>query len=276
MSSNIALQHLKFSYDSLYGSLLLGPSVAVSLSEIVEVGGVVAIAGLVSNLVSYKVAKISIEKGWSDNQTRGAIFFSSLSIFAVSACAVAILGMGGAISCIIAGAGISLLNMIFFEGKIDDARRMDQNHLNWKKAHKEIKKYIESFAEYAKLVSFKTAAKPDDLLKSSFNKPERGTLFLSMINEEQEKLDKAIVAAKNSQIVHKIRDDMDRYACMYEQLSDEQTAGLISATDLYSECAKEGLYSNKHESIVKVEAFVDENLSKILAKYKELKLEPAA
>lgn len=277
MSSKIALEHLNFSYDSLYGSLLLGPSLAVSLSDIIEVGGVVSIAGLASNLVSYKIAKISIENGLSENKTRGAIFFSSLAIFAVSAIAIALFGMGGAISCFVTGAGISLLNMIFFEGKINDARKVERNHLDWKKAHREFKKYTDSFDEYAKLVNVIVVARPEGLLKSSFNKPESGTLFLIMINEAQEKIDELIITAKNSKFVQEIHDKMDRYCQLLENLSDEQSKGLLSEKDFYSLCVnKDGLYSNKRENLVKVEAFVEDNLSKIEARYKELNIDLAA
>lgn len=267
---------IQFNYNSLYGALALGPAVAMSLTESVSICVTTAVAGLASAIVCNQVAKICVDRKWTSIQTNAALFISSIAVFAISAAALAVLGVPGIIQFIFVGCLVSIVNTAITNETIDIARAKARNQNDWQTVHDKMQGYTERYQEYLAIHPGFTENSPSEVLKCSFNTPEKGTLFLYFFKEYDQKLNELLFREKNKPLLKSIQKKKFRYGDLYAQLNKDQRAGLNSTMDMYSLAHIDWLTPNLNDAAAKVDTILDQELSKILARYQELNLEPAA
>lgn len=267
---------IQFNYDSLYCALALGPAAAMSLTESVSICGISAVTGIASAIVCNQVAKICVDRKWTSIQTNAALFISSIAVFAICAAALAVLGVPGVIEFIFVGCLVSIVNTAITNETIDIARAKERNQNDWQTVHDKMQGYTERYQEYLAIHPGFTDYNPKEILKCSFNTPEKGTLFLHFFKEYDQKLNELLFREKNKPLLKSIQNKKLRYADLYANLNKDQREGLNSAMDMYSLAHIDWLNPNLSDAMAKVDTMLDQELSKILAKYQELNLEPAA
>jgi len=276
MSSNSLSEHLSFNYNSLYPTLLLGPTIAVSLIESADLSLITAVAGLASNIISHKITKISLEKGWEDGSRICVVFFSTLAIYAIAACGAALLNVPGALVCLGIGAVVSLSNGLFEENSVKEAKNKLKNQQDWSTAHKLFPEYAKLYADYSKLVKINYAVSPASILSGAYNKPEWGTFFLKLVEEEKANIVKLIEGKKRQSLELEICRKIDRYENLWDELNQNPSNvdGLLNPAELPTKLHQK---ATKMEDLEALNVQADETLKSILARFEELNIElPAA
>lgn len=225
-------QYLKYSLTSLYGNIGLAPTISIAIKDMPGVGGVVFGAGLVSNLISYKIAKAAMEKGWEKGSAVAVILLSSLAIFTVSACAMAVFGVSAIFTTLAIGVGVSCLNAYLFSNSIDEAHKMGQNHRDWAAAKMLLQNYEETWKSSSK--DEKHFSSPNRLRDAAYNMPETGSVFLITVQDQLEKLKKSIQDFNNRSLKAALWERLEHYFALWDNLVKKELNrdGLLSDAEL--------------------------------------------
>lgn len=271
MSSNSLSEHLSFNYHSLYPTLLFAPTIAVSFVDSPDLGLITAAAGLASNLISHKITKISLEKGWDDGSRICIVFLSTLSIYTLAAAAIALLNVPGAIVCLAVGAGVSLTNAIFEENSVQEARKKLKNHQDWTEAQKALTDYVALYEDYGKLVKINYASSPASILNGGYNKPEWGTFFLKLVEDEKSNIVKLIAGRKRQSLALEISRKIQHYESLWDKLNKNPShVDSLLNPDEFSE--KLHQKAKNMEGLEALAVLVDESLKNIQTRFEELKI----